>query len=212
MDELHQQVEELRASLARVVAAADAQRRGFERDLHDGAQQQLVALAVNLQLARRLAASDPTASKTLIEEIGHDVREALTGVRQLAWRIYPSLLLDRGLADALRQVASDSVVPMGIEAKSLDRLPVEIEATVYFSCLEILRIAEAGERFNIRVRQRQGAVVFDVVVDGVDVEQWAQRDLTGVSDRLAALGGQLTISSEAGRGVRLTGTIPAAPG
>ena len=212
MDELHQQVEELRASLARVVAAADAQRRGFERDLHDGAQQQLVAVAVNLQLARRLVASDPTAAKALLEEVGRDVRETLTGVRQLAWRIYPSLLLDRGLADALRQAASDSVVPMRVEAKALDRMPVEIEATVYFCCVEILRIAEAGERLTIRVRQRHGAVVFDVVVGEADVEQWAERDLTAVSDRLAALGGRLTISAEDGSGVRLSGTVPSAPG
>jgi len=89
---------------------------------------------------------------------------------------------------------------------------VEIEATVYFCCLEVLRIAEAGERLTIRVQELHGAVVFDVVVEGADVERWAQRDLTGVSDRLAALGGRLTISAEAGRGVRLTGTVPAAPG
>src|SRR2546425_5672749 len=104
-EELRLQVEELQASRARVVAAADAERRRIERDLHDGAQQHLVALAVNLQLALQLADTDSAAAKALLEEMSADVREALDGVRELAEGIYPPLLLDRGLTDALKGAA-----------------------------------------------------------------------------------------------------------
>src|SRR5438876_4805643 len=96
------EVEELRASRARVVAAADAERRRIERDLHDGVQQHLVALAVNLQLARQLADSDPEALRSLLDDLTRDVHEALESVRALARQVYPPLLLDRGLAEALR--------------------------------------------------------------------------------------------------------------
>src|SRR5713101_462314 len=148
------EVEELRASRARVVAAADAERRRIERDLHDGVQQHLVALAVNLQLARQLADSDPAAALTLLEEIGQAVREALDGVRALAQSIYPPLLLDRGLAEALRSAASGAGIHTRVEAAASDRYPSEVEATVYFCCLEALhnaaKHAGAGARATVR--------------------------------------------------------------
>jgi signal transduction histidine kinase len=215
LEELRLQVEKLRASRARVAAAADALRRGIERDLHDGAQQRLVALAVNVQLALQLADSDPAALKTLLEEIGRDVHEALGDVRQLAWRIYPSLLLDRGLVEALRAAASDAVISTRVEATAVGRYSPEVEAAVYFCCLEALQNAgeeaKAGERATIRVRQEQGTLLFEVIVDGAVFEQWTKRDLTSMSDRLGALGGRLTISSEAGRGAFVSGTIPLSP-
>src|SRR5436309_1484166 len=105
LDELRVEVEDLRASRSRVVAAADAGRRQIERDLHDGAQQHLVALSVNLQLARRLLENDPAAAVALLDEIGRDVRTALDDVRALAYRVYPPLLLDRGLVEALLAAA-----------------------------------------------------------------------------------------------------------
>src|SRR5438105_14795670 len=114
-------VEELRASRARVVAAGDAERRRIERALHDGVQQHLVALVVNLQLARQLVESDPAAAATLLEELGRDAREALEGVRELACEIYPPLLLDRGLADALHAAAAQVEAPCRVEAEGLDR-------------------------------------------------------------------------------------------
>lgn len=212
LEELRLQVEELRASRARVVGAADALRRGIERDLHDGAQQRLVALAVNLQLARQFADSDPAALKTLLEEIGCDVQQALDDVRQLAWRIYPSLLLDRGLVEALRAAASDAAVSTRVEAPALGRYPSEVEATVYFCCFEALQGAAehagAGERATIRVRHEHGALRFEVCLDGADLEQWARQDLSSVADRLGALGGRLTIMSEAGQAACVSGTIP----
>lgn len=212
--DLRLQIEELRASRARLVAAADAERRGIERDLHDGAQQHLVALAINLQLAQQLVGSDPGGAKKLLEEIGRDVREALETVRDLAQRIYPPLLLDRGLVEALRAAASGVAVRTRVEADGLDRYPPEIEATVYFCCLEALRNADrhagAGTQATIRVWHDEGTLHFEVGDDGVGFEH-AQRQgtgLTNVGDWLGALDGRLAISSDPGRGTRIHGTIP----
>ena len=153
LEELRLQVEQLRASRARMVAAADAESRRIERDLHDGVQQHLVALAVNLQLARQLADTDPDEAKKLLERIGHDVREALEGVRELAQSVYPPLLLDRGLAEALAAAASAAGIPTRVDATGLDRYPPQVEATVYFCCLEALenaaRHAGAGARATV---------------------------------------------------------------
>lgn len=215
LDELRLEVEELRASRSRVVTAADAERRRIERDLHDGAQQHLVALSVNLQLARQLLVSDPAAAATLLEEIGRDVREALEGVRELAYRVYPPLLLDRGLVEALRAVASAAAIPTRVEAAALDRYPPDFEATVYFCCVEALdnvtRHAGAGARATVRVWSDQGALVFEVADNGAGFEELTERrgaGLDDMSDRLGALGGVLTVSSEQGRGTRVSGRIP----
>ena len=215
---LRLEVAELRASRARVLAAADAERRRIERALHDSAQQHLVALAVNLQLARQLADSDPAAAKTLLEEIGRDVREALEGVRELAHEIYPPLLIDRGLAEALKAAASGASIPTRVEAAALDRAPPEAEATVYFCCLEALQNAAehagAGAQATVRVWPERDALLFDVSDDGAGFDARATRwgaGLTSMSDRLGALGGRLTISSEPGHGTRVSGTIPLAP-
>jgi signal transduction histidine kinase len=210
MDEVLLEVEELRASRARVVAAADAERRVIERDLHDGVQQYLIALAVNLQLARRLADSDPVALKVLLEEIGQHVREALEDVRRLSWRIYPSFLLERGLVGALQAAASEAVISTNVEATAIRRCSVEIEATVYFCCVETLQAAVeylgANGRATIRLSELQDALRFEVFIDGSDPEQWTTRELAGMSDRLGALGGRLSVSSEAG-GTCISGTI-----
>jgi signal transduction histidine kinase len=216
-DELRLHAEELRGSRARVVAAADAERSRIERDLHDGAQQHLVALVVNLQLARQLVDSDPAAAKTLLEEIGRDARDALDSVRELAYGIYPPLLLDRGLAEALSAAASRVEIPSQVEATAVDRYPIEVEATVYFCCVEALqnvaKHAGAGARATIRAWHEQGLLLFEVVDDGAGFDQNAKRGagLTNMSDRLGALDGRLTISSEPGGGTRVSGTIPLAP-
>jgi len=212
------EVEELRESRARVVAAADAERRRIERDLHDGVQQHLVALAVNLQLARQFAVSDPAAALTLLEEIGREVREALDGVRALAQSIYPPLLLDRGLTEALRATAAEAGIHTRVEAAASDRYPPEVEATVYFCCLEGLHNAakHAGEgaRATVRTWHDRGSLHFEVVDDGAGFDPLARTwgaGLTGMSDRLGALDGRLAISSEPGRGTRVSGTIPLPP-
>jgi signal transduction histidine kinase len=216
-DELLRQVEELRASRARVVAAADAGRRRIERELHDGVQQHLVALIVNLQLARQLHDSDPPAAKALLEEIGSDLREALEAVRELAQSVYPPLLVDRGLAEALRAAASASGIPSRVEAADLGRYAPEVEATVYFCCVEALRnVAEhagAGARATVRAWHEEGELRFEVADDGAGfepVETPGGGGLGDVGDRLGARDGRLTITSEPGRGTRVVGAIPLA--
>jgi signal transduction histidine kinase len=213
-DEVRLELEELRASRARVMARADGERRRIERGLHDGVQQHLVALAVNLQLARELADSDPAGVKAFLEEIAQDVRDALESVRALAHGIYPPLLLDRGLADALRGAAAGVDFPARVEATT-DRYSPDIEATVYFSCLQALdALGQAGPetRATLRVWPEHESLLFEVVVDGsVGRHDETERGsaLIGMKDRLGAVGGRLDVSTEPGR-TRVLGTIPLA--
>jgi signal transduction histidine kinase len=217
LDELRLEVEELRASRARIVAAADGERRRIERGLHDGVQQHLVALAVNLQLARELAGSDPSAAKTLLEESGQDVRDALESVRALAFSIYPPLLLDLGLTEALRGAAAGAAIATRIEAETADRYSPDIEAAVYFCCLEALEYAvELGgpkARASVRVWSEHEQLLFEVVVDGSaagDDDLKPGAALTTMNDRLGAVDGRLSVSSEPGRMTRVLGSIPLA--
>jgi signal transduction histidine kinase len=214
IDELGAEADELRASRARVVAAAHAERRGIERELHDGVQQHLVALAVSLQLTRQLVDSDSAAAKALLDEMSKDVHDALDGVRELAWRIYPSLLLDQGLVEALRAAAAGAAIPTRVEVIAVDRHPVEIEECAYFSCLDALRLAShlvgADPRATLRLRQERDALLFEVMVDGLLSEAGTIAELTGVSDRLGAVGGRLTVSPEPGS-LRISGEIPLGP-
>jgi signal transduction histidine kinase len=182
---------ELRASRLRVLTAGDAERRQIERKLHDNVQQHLVALAVNLQLTRNLVASDPPAAGALLEEMSRDVREALESVRAMAQEIYPPLLVDRGLADALRGAAADAGARANVTTR--DRFPPEIEATIYFLCVELLHPGAA-----IRVWTEHDALHFDASSD--------RRESTTTADRVSTLGGTLTITPG-----RLIGQIPVAP-
>lgn len=179
------EIEELRASRARVLEAADAERRRTERGLHDGVQQHLVALAVSLQLARQLADSDPDALRALLDELSRDVHEALESVRALARQVYPPLLLDRGLADALRSAAAE--VGAQVEVTTTERFPPEVEAAVYFCCVELLRPGA-----SISVRVEADALVFET----------SGEPTAAVADRLGALGGALELSEG-----RVTGRV-----
>jgi signal transduction histidine kinase len=183
------------------VVAADADRRRFERELHDGPQQHLTALAVNLQLARRLVDNDPIAAAALIDELRRDVQEALAGARALAHRIYPPLLDEGGLAVALRHAAASLGVATQVQVAPDLSCPPEVAATVYFCCVEALERAGDGTESTIRVEEEEGAVVFEIVSAAV----W---DLEGPRDRVDALGGLLTIESEPCRGTRLAGSLP----
>jgi signal transduction histidine kinase len=218
LHELRLEVEELRASRARLAAAADAERRRIERDLHDGAQQHLVGLAVNLQLVRQLAESDPDGAKALLEEIGRDVREALESVQELANGIYPPLLLDLGLAEALRGAAAGAGIPTRVDVAVLERYPPEVEGTVYFCCVAALQHAAShagpGVHATVRVWGEPSTLLFEVVDDGAGVEQRETlngADLTEMRDRLGAVGGRLTIFVEPGQATRISATIPLAP-
>ena len=216
LDEVRRQAEELRASRARIVAASDAARRQIERNLHDGAQQHLVALAVNLRLARQLAEQDPDTSKAMLDQLGHDLQEAVQQLRDLAHGIYPPLLMDRGLVEALRAAAGRAALPTDVEADDLGRFTPEVEAAVYFCCLEALQNAgkHAGERASgtIRVWKEEGALLFEVADNGAGFDPASRPHLgagfTNMSDRVGAIGGSLKVQSAPGKGTRISGRIP----
>ena len=215
LDEVRRQADELRASRARIVEAGDAQRRAIERDLHDGAQQHLVALAVNVNLARKIADSDPDGAKAMLEQVGHDLREAVQELRNLAHGIYPPLLMDRGLSEALVAAAGRAAIPTTVIADGLGRYPQVVEAAVYFCCLEALQNAakHAGEgaQANVTVREDAGALRFEVADDGAgfDPASGAQQGhgFVNMSDRVGAIGGSLAVDSAPGAGTRISGRI-----
>jgi signal transduction histidine kinase len=191
--------------------AADADRRRIERDLHDGPQQHLVALAVNLQLARRLADADPGGAKALLDEMARHVQQALDETGALAHRIYPPLLEAGGLAPALRAAAASAGIPTHIEVTAGARYAPEVAGAVYFCCLEVLELAGDGARATVTVREEAGALAFEVVEDGARSTAAAARSEAGLErlrDRVDALGGRLTILSEPGHGIRVSGSLP----
>lgn len=200
VDRLRREVAELRASRRRLVVGADADRRGLERDLHGGVQQSLVALAVNLQLGAALVETDPAAAKSLIEEMGRDVQQALGETTHLAQRIYPTLLEPGGLAAALRSAASVGT-RTSVQIAGDASCPPEVAATIYFYWLELL---ESGARATVNVRAEQGALAFEFLHDGGGTDA----ELEDLRDRVEALGGRLMISSDARHGTRVTGSLP----
>jgi signal transduction histidine kinase len=200
------QIEELRASRERLVRAAAADRGSIERELHDGLQQRLAALAVELQQARRLVDVDPAAAGALIDEIAGEVGEALDALRALAHRIHPPLLQAGGLRAALRTTAAMLGVPTHVQVPAGVTLPSELAGAVYFSCADALEHVGASAKAAISVHQEEGAVVFEIVAQGFDPAT-ADADLTPMRDRLEALGGRLTVESEPGH-TGITGWLP----
>lgn len=218
LDEVRQQAEALQASRGRIVAAGNAERRRIERNLHDGAQQHLVALAVKVRLARELFERDPDKARGLVEELGGDLEEALQELRDLAHGIYPPLLADRGLSEALAAAARRASLPTEVRSDGIGRYPPEIEAAVYFCCLEALQNAgkHAGEsaRAAIRLWEEAGGLLFEVADDGVGFDTrhtGASAGFTNMNDRLGAIGGSLRVESAPGRGTKVAGAIPVPP-
>jgi signal transduction histidine kinase len=213
-EELLLRLDELQESRRRIVAAQDEERRRLERNIHDGAQQQLVALAVKVRLARQLNDRDPVQASRQLEQVEAELGQALEDLRDLARGIYPPLLEDRGLAAALRSQASKAAVPATVEADGLGRYPRDREAAVYFCCLEALQnVAKyAGARsVLVRVQEREGDLVFAVADDGAGFDPATTgygTGLRGMADRLEALGGDLRVDSAPGRGTTVTGRIP----
>jgi signal transduction histidine kinase len=209
-----EQVKELRESRTRVVLAADAERRRIERDLHDGAQQHLIGLAVQLRLARDLADSHPEKAKELLGGLDEEIQATLDGLRDLAHGIYPPLLQDRGLADALAAAALRAPIAARVEARGVGRYPPDVEATVYFCCLEALQNAAkhagGGAIVTLRVHAN-GGLFFDVADDGAGFDATGARagvGITNMRDRVGAIGGSLSIDSSPGGGTTVSGSIP----
>jgi signal transduction histidine kinase len=188
LDSLQLELAELRGSRKRLVLAAAAERRGIERELHDGVQQDLVALAVNLQLAAQAAGSDPAAAKELLEAMGRDVQQALDGAAQLAERIYPALREAGSLAAALRSAAARASVPVYVEVAPSASYAPDVAAAVCLCCRDALELAGPGARATIAVRDEDGAMGFEIVLDGADANALDQ-----LRERVDALGGRLTV-------------------
>ena len=216
LDEVRRQADELRASRARIVEAGDAQRRRIERDLHDGAQQHLVALAVSVNLVRQIADTDPEAANAMLEQIGTDLQDAVQELRNLAHGIYPPLLMDRGLGEALSAAAGRAALPTGVDADGIGRYSQAVEAAVYFCCLEALQNAakHAGDAAQamITVREDEHALLFEVRDDGAgfDLATGAHHGhgFVNMSDRVGAIGGSITVEAGPGRGTAIRGRIP----
>lgn len=215
LEQLRRQATELQASRGRLVAAADAERRRIERNLHDGAQQHLVALAVKVRLLEQFAERDPERARSLANQLQDDVRSAIEELRSLAHGIYPPLLSSAGLGVALRAACRRAALSASADADGVGRYAPEVEAAVYFCCLEALQNAGkyAGEQASARVRiwEDAGGLLFEVSDDGVGFEV-GRRDegagLTNMRDRLGAVGGTLRLQSEPGHGTRVSGVVP----
>jgi signal transduction histidine kinase len=206
-------IEDLRASRQRLVTAQDEGRRRLERNIHDGAQQDLVALGIKLRLAD-MTVDDPVQTRELLGELQTDAAGALANLRDLARGIYPPLLADLGLAAALGAQASKSPVPVTVDAGEIGRFPQDIEAAVYFCCLEALQNAAKyahATQARICVQTQGGTLRFTVADDGMGYDDRhtplgsGQRNM---ADRLAALGGRLEVQSAPGQGTTVTGHLP----
>jgi signal transduction histidine kinase len=206
-------VEDLRASRQRLVAAQDEERRRLERNLHDGAQQDLVALAIKLRLAGATV-EDVDQARQAFGELQADATGALENLRDLAHGIYPPMLADLGLAAALNAQAAKSTVPVTVQADGIGRYPQDTEAAVYFCCLEALQnIAKYARASQARIslRARNGTLSFTVSDDGAGYD--AARTPMGsgqrnMADRLAALGGRLEVRSAPSQGTTITARLP----
>ena len=214
--ELESNLQELRASRQRLVRAQDEERRKLERNLHDGAQQQLVALSVKERLAEGLIERDPQKAKEMLAAIQADTVDAIETLRDFARGIYPPVLADKGLPAALESQLRKTTVPVELHADAVGRYAREVEAAVYFCCLEALQNASkhAGAcAVVLRVSADDGRLRFSVADDaGFESKRLAMgTGLQGMRDRLAALGGDLDVSSEPGRGTTVSGWVPATP-
>ncbi|HEY2596729.1 MAG TPA: sensor histidine kinase [Chloroflexota bacterium] len=212
--DLQARLVELRASRQRLVTAQDAERRRLERNLHDGAQQHLVAIKVKLGLAAMLAARDPEKAKATLQQLKGDADEALETLRDLARGVYPPLLAEKGLGAALESQARKATVPVIVDAGGIGRYGQDIEAAVYFSVLEALqnvqKYAQASAA-TVRLRDDAGQLLFDVTDDGRGFDVAATRSgsgLTNVADRIDALGGRVTVTSTPGEGTSVRGSLP----
>ena len=216
LEEVQRKNDELQESRARVVASGDAERRKIERNLHDGAQQHLVALAVKLRLIQRLGEANPEQALGMVEEARNDVLATVEEVRALAHGIYPPLLMDRGLPEALQAAAGRASLPTTVDAAGIGRYRQDVEAAVYFCCLEAIQNAgkHAGEDATVTITvTADDDLRFEVCDTGAGfdlVERVRGHGFVNMADRLGAIGGTVEVWSAPGQGTRITGRIPGA--
>jgi PAS domain S-box-containing protein len=203
---------ELRASRARIIEAADNARRKIERDLHDGAQQRLVSLVLDVQVARRRLAKDPSEVVPFLEKLGRELQDASAELRELARGIHPAVLTERGLAAALAALAARSPVPVDVVDPPTERLPPAVEATAYFTVAEALtNVAKYAEASHAIVKLEHGGegLVVEVRDDGVGgASTTSGSGLSGLADRVGALDGTLSVDSPVGQGTVVRAILP----
>ncbi len=207
-------VQDLRSSRRRIVAAQDDRAKALERNIHDGAQQQLVALSVKLRLAEQVLEADPVRARELIGQIQAETTDALENLRDLARGIYPPLLADKGLGAALEAQARKSPVPVTVEQEGIGRYRQEIESAVYFSALEAMQNVTkyaGATSTRISLAQSNGELVFEIADDGVGFDKASTprgAGLTNIRDRLAAIDGSLDLRTAPNEGTVVSGRIP----
>ena len=213
-EELRARLDDLRAAQKRLVTAQDAERKRLERNIHDGAQQQLVALAVKLRLAEQLTGRDPEEAREALVQLQADATQTLDDLRDLARGIYPPLLADEGLGAALAAQARRATFSVEVDVALERRYPPEVEAAVYFSVLEALqnvaKYADAGSA-SVRISVTGSDLAFDVTDDGRGFDASANgygTGLQGIADRLGALDGRVDVISAPGRGTSIRGRVP----
>ena len=204
--------DELRASRVRIVEAADAARRRIERDLHDGAQQRLVALGLDVRLARRRVVDDPDSAGVLLERLGDELSAASAELRELARGIHPAVLTERGLSAAVAALATRAPVPVEVLEVPQVRLAASIEAAAYFTIAEALtnvaKYAQASHA-SVTVRYHDGHALVEVRDDGVGgADPAGGSGLRGLADRVTAVGGRIELASPAGEGTLLRAELP----
>jgi signal transduction histidine kinase len=210
--QLRARVQELRTSRARIVEAGTAERRRLERNLHDGAQQRLVALSLTLRVAQNRIDTDPDATRTMLAGAQEELTLALAELRELARGIHPAVLSDRGLHAALEALAGRSPVPVELADTPEDRLPPPVEAAAYFVVAEALtnvaKYAQATQA-RVSVSRSNGHAVVEVADNGVGgADPALGSGLRGLADRLSALDGRLEVRSPQGAGTLLRAEIP----
>jgi PAS domain S-box-containing protein len=212
--EVHRLIDDLAASRARIVTAGDTERRRLERNLHDGAQQRLVALSLALRIALSKLASDPAGAREVLAGAGDELGLALAELRELARGLHPAVLTDRGLRAAVEMLAGRSPVPVEIAEVADERLPEPVEAAAYYLIAEALtNVAKYAQASTVRVRVTAAGerVVVEVSDDGIGgADPAGGSGLRGLADRVEALGGSFEVVSSAGAGTSLRAEIPVA--
>ena len=207
-------IEDLRESRRRIVSAQDERARALERNIHDGAQQQLVALSVQLRLAEGIVDRDPAKARVILADLQARTLETLDDLRDLARGIYPPLLADKGLPAALEAQARKSSLPVIVQPDGVDRYGPDVESAVYFCCLEALNnVAKYADASTVEIHLADvnGELRFDVIDDGHGFDPSTTdhgTGLQGMADRLDAIGGSIEVDSTPGQGTRVVGRLP----